>query len=99
MMEGVVMDYTDTPTLVGEMIRMTGTQLPDMCSYWLMPQSHGAHVNKKPPLKAPLKRSIWEWPRLEIKPRGIGCSWRKSDMISKIQSRYMEITRALLISC
>src|SRR6266478_5114283 len=96
-MEHAVRDCMDTPTPAMEMIQTIGTPLLATSSYWLMPLSLGACVSNEPPLKALLKQNTWVWPKLVIKPHGIGCSWRKLAMISKIQSPCMVITKALLI--
>src|SRR6266481_3123587 len=98
-MEHAVRDCMDTPTPAMEMIRTIGTPLLAMSSYWLMPLSLGACISNEPPLKALLRQNTWVWLKLVIKPRGIGCSWRKLAMISEIRSPCMVITKALLISC
>src|SRR6266478_144472 len=98
-MEHVVRDCMDTPTPAMEMIRTIGTPLLATSSYWLTPLSLGARVSNEPPLKALLRQNTWVWPKLVIKPRGIGCSWWKLATISEIRSPCMVITKALLTSC
>src|SRR6266478_4309823 len=97
-MEHVVRDCMDTPTPAMEMIWTIGTPLLATSSYWLTPLSLGACISNEPPLKALLRQNTWVWPKLVIKPRGIGCSWRKLATISKIRSPCMVITKVLLIS-
>src|SRR6266436_1702550 len=98
MMEHAVRDCMDTLTPAMEMIQMIGTPLLATSSYWLTPLSLGARISNEPPLKALLRQNTWVWPKLVIKPRGIGCSWRKLATISEIRSPCMVITKALLTS-
>src|SRR6266478_9909855 len=97
-MEHAVRDCMDTPTPAMEMIQTIGTPLLATSSYWLTPLSLGARISNEPPLKALLRQNTWVWPKLVIKPRGIGCSWRKLATISEIRSPCMVITKALLTS-
>src|SRR6266436_9104835 len=96
MMEHAVRDCMDTLTPAMEMIRTISTPLLATSSYWLTPLSLGACVSNEPPLKALLRQNTWVWPKLVIKLRGIGCSWRKLATISEIRSPCMVITKALL---
>jgi hypothetical protein len=66
-------DFMDTLTLVGEIIQMINTPLPDMYFYWPIPQSPKAHTNKKLLLRALLRPNTWRWLMLEIRPYSIEC--------------------------